>query len=269
MSRTLFLALEVGKAVLVPSTALIIALTIGVVLLWSPWRNGGRWLITLVIGILVLVATLPVASWLAEPLEMRFPPIQRLPKSVAGIISLGGAFETVLTSEWGQPQLNNHAERLIAFAALAHKYPNLQLVFSGGPTDSGSQHINESDIARDLLGSIGMETDRIIFENRSRNTCENAIYTEQLLRPLKQQTWVLITSAMDMPRAVGVFRAKGFQILPYPVDYTTGNNSFDYTPTLVRNLARLDHAAHEWLGLLAYRVLGCTDVLFPRPDGVR
>jgi uncharacterized SAM-binding protein YcdF (DUF218 family) len=102
--------------------------------------------------------------------------------------------------------------------------------------------------------------------DRSRNTCENAIFTAQLIKPTKQQTWVLVTSAMDMPRAVGVFRKAGFQVLPYPVDYTTGKSeTLDLTPTVVRNLARLDHAVHEWLGLLGYRLLGCTDVLLPGP----
>ena len=71
---------------------------------------------------------------------------------------------------------------------------------------------------------------------------------------------------MDMPRAVGVFRKAGFQVLPYPVDYTTSEGeTLDFVPTVVRNLARLDHAAHEWLGLLGYRILGCTGVLFPGP----
>jgi uncharacterized SAM-binding protein YcdF (DUF218 family) len=88
-----------------------------------------------------------------------------------------------------------------------------------------------------------------------RNTCENAIYTAELSKPTKQQTWVLVTSAKDMPRALGVFRKDGFQLLPYPVDYTTGKSeTLDLVPTVVRNLARLDHAAHEWLGLLGYRL---------------
>jgi uncharacterized SAM-binding protein YcdF (DUF218 family) len=71
---------------------------------------------------------------------------------------------------------------------------------------------------------------------------------------------------MDMPRAVGAFRKAGFRVLPYPVDYTTSRiTTFDLEPTVVGNLGRLDHAAHEWFGLLAYRFLRCTDTLFPGP----
>jgi uncharacterized SAM-binding protein YcdF (DUF218 family) len=215
---------------------------------------------------LLFVASLPVDSWIAKPLETRFPPIRQLPDSVTGIILLGGAFEPELTSYWSQPQVNGHAARLIVFMALARKYPNLRLVFSGGAAVFGDQLPTESDIARGLFGSLGMDTGRIIFENRSRNTCENAIYTAQLIKSSQQQTWVLVTSAMDMPRAVGAFRKAGVRVLPYPVDYTTERSTVsDLRPTIARNLDHLDHAAHEWFGLLGYRLLGCTDTLFPGP----
>ena len=71
---------------------------------------------------------------------------------------------------------------------------------------------------------------------------------------------------MHMPRAMGVFRRAGFQVLAYPVDYRTGKTStVSLLPTPTSNLERLDYAAHEWLGLLSYRVLGRTDALFPQP----
>ena len=111
-----------------------------------------------------------------------------------------------------------------------------------------------------------MDTSRIIFEDPARNTCENGIFTVQLVQPTKQQTWVLVTSGMDMPRAVAVFREVGFDVLPYLVDYRTRRAmKLDLVPNVARNLASLDHAAHEWFGLIAYRLLGCSNVLFPRP----
>jgi uncharacterized SAM-binding protein YcdF (DUF218 family) len=65
------------------------------------------------------------------------------------------------------------------------------------------------------------------------------------MKPLKQQTWVLITSAMDMPRAVGAFWKAGFRVLSYPVDYTAGKSMTLYlVPTVARNLGSFDRAAH-------------------------
>jgi uncharacterized SAM-binding protein YcdF (DUF218 family) len=264
MGRLSIIALEFGKAILVPSTVLIVSLVVGSLLLWSPLQRVGRWVTTITSIILLVVAIFPVSAWVAKPLETRFPQMQQLPNSVAGNILLGGAFQLGLTSDWAQPQVNSHADRLIAFMALARQYPNLKLVFSGGAFSDDLK--TESDIARTLFESMGMDTSRIMFENRSRNTCENGIYSAQLVNPTQQQTWVLVTSAMDMPRAVGVFRKAGFRVLPYPVDYTTGKTAtLDFIPTVVSNLEQLDHAAHEWLGLLAYRFLGCIDTLFPAP----
>ena len=217
--------------------------------------------------LLLLCAVGPVSAWLARPLETRFPPVEKLPDGITGVILLGGAFQRGLTIDWHQPQLNSHAERLTAFLALARQYPNLQLIFSGGPPAFSSSGASESDIARELFASLGIAPDRIQFEDRSRNTCENAIYTAQLVRPTKQQNWVLITSAMDMPRAVGAFRRAGFRVLPYPVDYTTGKRgTLDFSLTVGRNLGSFDHAVHEWLGLVAYYLMGCTDSLLPGPE---
>jgi uncharacterized SAM-binding protein YcdF (DUF218 family) len=254
-----------GKAIFVPSTVLVGALAVGVLLLWSPWQRLGQWLTTVASVTLFIAAVGPLSTLITKPLELRFPPSNQMsPSSFTGIVVLGGAFDQDLTAAWSQPQLNNHAERLIAFVALAQKYPNLQLIFSGGSPGFSGQ--TEADTARDLFASLGLNPNRILFENRSLNTCENAIYTAQLVRPTRQQTWMLVTSAMDMPRAIGAFRKAGFRVLAYPVDYTTsGTIAFALEPSVVGNLGRLDHAAHEWLGLLAYHFLGCTDSLFPRP----
>jgi uncharacterized SAM-binding protein YcdF (DUF218 family) len=259
--------LEAGKAILVPSLMLVTALVIGVALLWSPLYRVGRWVCTIAAIVLLLCAVGPLSAFVARPLETRFPSIQQLPDDTSGIILLGGAFERGLTVDWHQPQLNTHAERITTFLALAQEYPNLQLIFSGGPAAFSSERVTESDIARDLFASLGVSADRIRFENRSRNTCENAIYTKQLVRPLKDQKWVLITSAMDIPRAVGAFRKAGFRVLPYPVDYTAGSKwTFDLALTVGRNLDDFDHAVHEWLGLVAYYLMGCTDHLLPSPE---
>src|SRR5262249_28587403 len=161
MNELSIVALDLGKALLVPSKLLIISLAICVLLLWSQYKRFGRWLTTITAAILLVVTILPAASWLARPLEMRFPKTRQLPDSVAGVIVLGGAFKSNPSPDWDQPQVNSHAERLTAFMALAHQYPNLKLVFSGGA--SIDDHKTESDMARALFGSVGMDTNRIVF----------------------------------------------------------------------------------------------------------
>ena len=66
-----------------------------------------------------------------------------------------------------------------------------------------------------------------------------------------------------MPRAVGVFRRVGWQVMPYPVDYYTDGGSlrFDFQ----WGLEVFSTALREWIGLTAYRLLGWTDRLLPAP----
>ena len=70
-----------------------------------------------------------------------------------------------------------------------------------------------------------------------------------------------------MPRAVGVFRRSGWEVIPYPVDYRSiGRPDWTSPPDLVRGLAEVSLATKEWVGLIAYRLLGWSSSLFPGPQ---
>jgi uncharacterized SAM-binding protein YcdF (DUF218 family) len=70
-----------------------------------------------------------------------------------------------------------------------------------------------------------------------------------------------------MSRSVGLFRKAGFNIEPYPVDWRVGSRAdlLTFTDIAGDGLARTDLAVPEWIGLLAYRVTGKIDELFPGP----
>jgi hypothetical protein len=86
----------------------------------------------------------------------------------------------------------------------------------------------EVEIARRMLPAIGIAPERIVYEDRSRNTHENAQFTRDMLNPGADEIWLLVTSAWHMPRSMGVFRAAGFPVVPYPVDYTTFGAAGDF-----------------------------------------
>jgi uncharacterized SAM-binding protein YcdF (DUF218 family) len=87
------------------------------------------------------------------------------------------------------------------------------------------------------------------------------------VQPQPGQRWLLVTSANHMPRAMGAFRKAGFTVEPWPVDYRTADKYDRYlmfeAPS--EGLRRLELAVHEWIGLIAYRLMGRSDELFPRP----
>jgi uncharacterized SAM-binding protein YcdF (DUF218 family) len=250
-----------------PGNLFILLLALGAGLLFTRWRGLGRGLIAPIALIAVFVAVFPVGNWLLMPLENRFPMLTKFPDKVDGVIVLGGAVSTRLTLARKQPNVNEHADRLIAFADLARRYPNAKLVFSGGgpPLDGGA--FREADASQQALQWLGMDTNRVIFERESRNTFENVIDSKALVHPAPDETWLVVTSAFHMPRAIGIFRAQGWNVIPDPVDYLTGDGEDDPALSIdfVENLGRSSLALKEWLGLIANRWLGHSDRLLPAP----
>ena len=208
---------------------------------------------------------LPVQQWALVPLEDRFPrPLP--PAHVDAIIVLGGALETFISEERGLPSLNAAAERMTEFVALARRYPEARLVFSGGSGAVLPGAESESEIARDLFDQLGISPNRIVFEGRSRNTHENVVFSQELARPKPGEVWLLVTSAIQMPRAVGVFRQVGWPVIPWPVGYKSVHSVLvSVSAPLGERLSVLDDALHEWVGLATYRAAGWSAELFPGP----
>jgi uncharacterized SAM-binding protein YcdF (DUF218 family) len=252
-----------------PSTLMFAALAVGVLLTLSAWRRLSRGLMFGSVGALLFFGLVPVADFLVHHLEDRFPrPAAGFDmRSVAGIIVLGGARDG---SGWDREEiggLNAAAERMTESVALARLYPGIRIIFTGGSAAAYSEYPPEAEVAKRIYLALGVDAGRLTLEAASRTTHENAVFTARLLHPQPDQTWLLLTSAAHMPRAVGTFRKEGFNVVAWPVDYrTTVDLSLtDFSTSIPEQLVILDNAAHEYLGLLAYYLSGRSTALFPRP----
>jgi uncharacterized SAM-binding protein YcdF (DUF218 family) len=176
-----------------------------------------------------LVSAAPLGSlnaFLAGALEESF---QRAEvgdaATIAGVIALGGGIA-----------------RIREAGRLARLYPHLRVLVSGAGDDT---------YVLGLLGE-GIDRARVLVETRARTTHENATLSAAALAPKPGERWLLVTSASHMPRAIGAFRRNAVAVEPWPV--------YDLAP---RNHAVV--ARHEWLGLMAYWMLGRTSALLPAP----
>jgi uncharacterized SAM-binding protein YcdF (DUF218 family) len=191
---------------------------------------------------LIVAAFTPIGDWLACPLETRFPRWQQGQEAAPdGVIVLGG----------------ESGERIAALAELSSRFPQARLVYSG--TDKNDPEYSE---LLKIFSLHGGDPKRIILENRSRNTYENAIYSRGLIKPNADQRWILVTFALHMPRAVGSFRRAGFKIEAYPIDLHAEDSPFTAGS---QALIRFDAVVKEWTALVAYRLMGRTDALLPAP----
>ncbi len=228
-------------------------------------RRHGLSLIVAASVALVAIGGLPISSLIVIPLEDRFP-APALPSHVDGIVVLGGSISPKLSVARGRPAVRDASDRLFGAAALARQFPDARLILCGGIVTSYPHAVPEAAVMRELLVSIGVQPERLEIENKSRNTHENAVYAMELAQPKAGETWLLVTSGTHMPRAIGSFRKAGWSVMPYPVDYLTdGTASLGFSFELSKELRRMDTAAHEWVGLLGYFLLGWSDEIYPRP----
>lgn len=249
-----------------PSNLLIVLALAGILLMRTRFRRFGQGLVIGAILLLVVVGIAPVGNALMLPLEERFPKWDAKRGSPHGIVVLGGAVSPDVSAARNEIALNEAAERMTATAKLAREHPNARIVFTGG---SGRLFggATEADFVTDLFESFGIPRDRIVLENRARNTVENAVFTKELVQPKPAERWLLVTSAHHMPRSVGIFRKAGFPVEAHPVDFRTRGTADLTGPfgSLAAGLARTDAAMHEWAGLIVYWLTGRTGELFPGP----
>lgn len=269
-AQTMYVLTKSAWFLLQPSSLFAGLLMIGLALASLTHRSRlGHKLAWIGLAALVGCGLLPVGSAALLPLEQRFPaPLGKLPQGpFAGIILLGGYEDGRITAARGTLTLNEAGDRLTEAAALARRLPSLPVIVSGGAgTILREEREATNEIAAFLVG-MGIAHDRIVLENRSTTTYENAVFTRDIVKPQPGQPWLLVTSAAHMPRAVGSFRRQGFDVVAWPADFRTkdAGDVLRLFQSIPSGLRRLDEAAQEWLGLLAYRALGRTDALFPTP----
>ncbi|MER8829400.1 YdcF family protein [Mesorhizobium sp. M0938] len=250
-----------------PLNLSIILLLAGLLAAMVGWRQLAATASMLAFLILGLSAWTSLGAMMLSPLEERFPR-PPLPERVDGIIVLGGGMEGAINFVRAGYELNASGDRMVEAAVLARRFPAAKVVISGGTIAMIGEGEGDAVSAPRLLTAFGVTTDRLILENKSRNTYENAVFSRELVTPKPGETWLLVTSAFHMPRAKALFGKAGFATVPWPVDYrTSGKEGFGlFRDDPFGSLQTTTTAVREWIGLAAYWLSGRIDRLFPGPD---
>jgi len=254
-----------------PSTLIALLIGYGAILIWTGWARWGRRFVTIGAVLLLVAGLSPLGNALILPLENRFPRADLDAPTPTGFIVLGGAEDRLVGTARQVQALNEAAERLVEAAMLARRFPEAKIAFSGGKAGILYKTGTEAEGAESLLTALGVPEDRLILEDESQDTYENARFLKEKLTrdgelgPGKR--WLLITSAYHMPRAIGAFRQAGFEVEAWPVDYRSRGKDDLARPfdKVSEGLRRVDVASREWAGLLAYWLTGRSDTLFPAP----
>jgi len=227
---------------------------------WWGWRRhprAARKALGLALLLGLVVGWQPPVDALLRGLEDRYPAPASLPPDCHGVVVLGGALEPDHIQA-GRPQvaLNAAAERMTMAVALMRQQPQMRLLFTGGNPSLQPGDVTEAAQAAQFFLEQGLPAARLPFEHAARSTDENARLSAALPGVNPQQCWLLLTSAWHMPRAMASFRAAGWHVQPYPVDYRTGRETPWTAYSLWRGAERWQLWLHERVGLAAYQLLG-------------
>ena len=174
----------------------------------------------------------------------------------AGILLTG----MIQFDKHNQGYFGSSADRFIQTATLYHTGKIKKILITGG---SGSLLHNfppEAAYLKQVMLENAVPEKDIIVEPLSRNTYENAIFSKKIIDSLQlKPPFVLITSAMHMPRSMAVFRKAGIDFVAYPCDYKVVEEKFTFDEVLMPDAKLLKNWAElikEMVGLLAYRFTG-------------
>lgn len=239
-----------------PPGGVIALLCLGALILRLRKKAGAGWLFAcaLLLWVLSLRVTANLLCW---PLERTYPqpPVEAVAERdvliMTGAGSVGGVPDITGV---GQPGPIMGKSMLTAFRL--QRMTGLPLLVSGG--EVRAENGREADIALREFTDMGVPKDRLLFENASRNTAENASMTRDVLAGLGLSKAVAVAPALHLPRVVVLFRREGVDVLPYPSHYRRSARwtfSFlaDLAPT-AENLEDTAAALREYLAHAAIRL---------------
>ncbi len=158
----------------------------------------------------------------------------------------------------GNGYFSNAADRFVQVTKLYRQGTIKNIVVSGGSLWGDKPA--EASFVKQQLQLQGIPASNIFCEEKSRNTFENATYTRVLLDSLKLfPPFLLITSALHMPRAKGIFKKAGVNVTGHPSNYLVVDRQMDWDDFVIPRIEVLDKWSlliKEIAGVIVYKMAG-------------
>lgn len=238
--------------ILMPFPMALGILFVGIILLWSARRkNTAIFLVTLSGLMLGLAGMEGPSDYVVRSLEKKYSPLVNPSafNEVKWIVVLSAG----QTDDKRVPALDRLGDdsviRLVYGIRLYRMLPGTKLLLSGGGAGPGINAI--ADNMKTVALELGVPGEDIAVDRSSFDTADQAFLIGRLL---KEERFILVTSATHMPRAVELFKKQGLDPIPAPTRFTALEDEagFDAHKGWIpdaENLVAMDAALHEYLGI--------------------
>jgi len=234
---------------------------LGLILLWFTRRQkAGKYLVTIGLLFLLAFSTYQFSLVILRPLERRYPAIDAL--SHQNLDKLGAKYIVVLGGEQVcDPTITTASQfhpyflvRLVEGIHLHRQIPGSKLIFSGG-NDKYELKTN-AELMKEMALSLGVKKEDIILEDSSKNTYEEAKIIKDMVG---KEKFILVTSAVHMPRSMALFKKFGMEPIPAPTNNL--DKKYHKIPPeeffpKADSLKMTEAAFYEYLGLIKEKVAG-------------
>lgn len=180
-------------------------------------RVARRCLAGIVLGY-TIVSIYPVPRVIARLLARPFHPLTRedVPSGRSAVVLLGAGSLTATSSSGDTFSALDPtgAERTLEAVRVYRLIDAEWVISSGGRADPGSLAQSSGQTMRDALIQLGVPAERVIVEQKSATTHDEALIVASMLPSLRMDHVILVTSGIHMRRSLGAFRAAGIDVIP-------------------------------------------------------
>ena len=182
----------------------------------------------------LLISSSLLGDFMIKPLESSYKKLEVVPKNIEYILLLGG-----------------DRERRAWEALRVHKLlPNSTIITSGF---TQFDNISYAQKTANMLMDAGIQKEQVKMFINTKNTSDEAVEMKNLVG---EKPFILITAAYHMPRAMMLFKKNGLNPIPSPADFYNFNENSTISVLQRKHLKNVEHAWHEYLGLILYKLQG-------------
>ena len=239
-----------------PLNLLVISFVIFLIINPRKKKNKFRGIVWFVL-FWVLLLYKPIPEFLVKNLEDKFAYKEDTFLGLEGIIVLGGSKGSgKIAKERNDISLGQGAERVFKGLQFLKQQPQGTVIFSGFSGSLFHKGLTEAEITEKLIKALKIDSNKILFEKRSRNTFENAFYTGEIIDDLKIKKWGIVTSANHMKRAIATFEKQHPKTVfeAIPVDFQTANSIYWSPGSMQGSINFWRIYIHETVGYWVYKL---------------